>query len=253
MLSTKTDMLFNARFGKLILAALLLVPVAPAGAWDEVCMRLPLGKAWLSGRLALVHEFKANDDDQVPEKVLGSDFFVKPGVGDWRDVKDRFNELDVLIPESFQRVAEARSRQFPPEDLAGSSKWGRGVKEATAARDALIDERSRLMRRVPAAWHRIRNLLNTNSSLSPAVATTSGTILAGQTKCLSLRDIPLGAPFYVAFRATGQPTYIVCDTHPTNPHQWSVSQNRPYSKLEYIAWGHLWDNDKHYCRFEKEY
>ena len=246
-------MFFNARFRNLLLAALLAVPAAPVGAWDKVCMRLPLGKAWLSGRLALVHEFKVNDDDQVPEKVLGSDFFVKPGVGDWRDVKDRFNELETLIPESFQRVAEARSRQFPPEDWAGSSKWGRGVKEATAARDALIDERTRLLRRVPAAWHRIRNLLNTNSSLSPAVATTSGTILAGQTKCLSLRDVPLGDPFYVAFRATGLERYIVCGTHSINPHQWYLNQKRPYSTIEYIAWGHLWGNDKHYCRYDKEY
>ena len=248
MLSTKTDMLFNARFGKLILAALLLVPVAPAGAWDEVCMRLPIGKAWLSGRLALVHEFKTNDDDQVPEKVLGSDFFLKPGAGDWRDVKDRFNELEALIPESFQRVAEARSRQFPPEDLAGSSKWGRGVKEATAARDALIDEQTRLMRRVPAAWHRIRNLLNTNYSLSPAVATTSGTILAGQTKCLSLRDVPLGAPFlcrvqgdrradvYSVRHASNQPPSMVCEPESavfqTGIHRLGASLGRRQALLQ---------------------
>ena len=245
-------MLFNARFRNLLLAALLAVPAAPVGAWDKVCMRLPLGKAWLSGRLALVHEFKLNGD-QVPQKVLGSDFFVNPRAGGWRDIKDRFNELETLIPESVRRIEEAVALTFPWDDLAGSSKRRRAIKEATAARDALVDERDRLLRAIPTAGRRIRNLLNTNAESSPAVATTSGTILAGQTKCISLRDVPIGDPFYVAFRATGLERYIVCDTHSINPHQWYLNQNRPYSTIEYIAWGHLWGNDKHYCRYDKEY
>ena len=39
--------------------AAMLLPTAPAAAWDEVCMKLPLGKAAFSATLNVLHGFRA--------------------------------------------------------------------------------------------------------------------------------------------------------------------------------------------------
>ena len=242
---------FNTRFWKLILAALLAVPAAPVGAWDELCMRFPIGKTWFAGRFYVIHEFNV-DGDHVPERILGPDFSGP----DWRAVKDRFNELDASLAEAERSIVEAVSLQFPIEDLMGESKRQRAIKEATAVRNELRAERDRLMENIPPATPRIGNLNRVNLDLSPAVAKKSGTILAGQTKCVSISDIPVGGPFYVLLKADLSPTlwdFLVCKTHPTNPRQWYLNQERPYSRIEYKAWGHVWTRDGFHCQFDREY
>ena len=41
----------------LAFAAAAMLPAAPAGAWDQVCMKLPLWKAWISGNFHVVYDF----------------------------------------------------------------------------------------------------------------------------------------------------------------------------------------------------
>ena len=41
----------------LAFAAAAMLPAAPAGAWDQVCMNLPLWKTWFSGNFHVVYDF----------------------------------------------------------------------------------------------------------------------------------------------------------------------------------------------------
>ena len=242
-------MLFNARFRNFLLAALLAVPAAPAGAWDELCMHFPLGKTWFAGRFYLIHDFQL-DGLKVPARILGEDF----GPHNWRKLKARLNQLDALILEAKQSIKDAEALYFPWYDLEGPGKRKRAIKKANATARALIDERRVLVDSAYNATFRIRDpLYNADRTLTPAASKKSGTILAGQTRCISLRDVPIGAPFYVMVKENSQEMFTMCDTHSSNPHQWYLNQKRPYSRIEYQAWGHVWDDDGLHCRYNKEY
>ena len=41
----------------LAFAAAAMLPAAPAGAWEQVCMKLPLWKTWFSGNFHIVYDF----------------------------------------------------------------------------------------------------------------------------------------------------------------------------------------------------
>ena len=66
-------------------AAAMLLPAAPAAAWEQVCMKFPFGKAWYAGYLVVVHGFIPHS---LPTMVLLSGTLVhgkkerlKPGIG----------------------------------------------------------------------------------------------------------------------------------------------------------------------------
>ena len=63
---------------------------------------------------------------------------------------------------------------------------------------------------------------------------------AGSTKCVSIRELPPGEPFfayveYLASRAGGRETFWHgrCSTHRSNPDLWYYQQDRPYRKMLY--------------------
>ena len=44
----------------LAFAVAAALPAAPAGAWEQVCMKLPLWKAWISGNFHVVYDFSTH-------------------------------------------------------------------------------------------------------------------------------------------------------------------------------------------------
>ena len=69
----------------LAFAAAAILPAAPAGAWDQICMKLPLWKAWVSGNFHVVYSFPTssgkvpssyytnNTAALLPKSLQGSD------------------------------------------------------------------------------------------------------------------------------------------------------------------------------------
>ena len=72
----------------LAFAAAAMLPAAPAGAWEQVCMKLPLWKTWFSGNFHIVYDFHT---------YLGE------------------------LPDSYY-VRETRSSTALPEELNASSR-----------------------------------------------------------------------------------------------------------------------------------
>ena len=58
----------------LAFAAAAILPAAPAGAWDQVCMNLPLWKTWFAGSGYVVYDFPT-----ASGKIPGSYYPEKEG------------------------------------------------------------------------------------------------------------------------------------------------------------------------------
>ena len=58
----------------LAFAAAAMLPAAPAGAWDQVCMKLPLWKAWFSSNFHIAYDFPT-----ASGKIPGSYYTKKTG------------------------------------------------------------------------------------------------------------------------------------------------------------------------------
>lgn len=88
-------------------------------------------------------------------------------------------------------------------------------------------------------WHGIR----------AGGAIMSGTFGANDTRCVSIRHLPEGEPFFVFVDPDGNPAAALCSTHGSNPNQWYLQQNRPYRKIWWEAGGAVWSP---YCNYWRE-
>ena len=52
----------------LAFAIAAVLPAAPAGAWEQVCMKLPLWKTWFSGTFHVVYDFPTTPGGDLPGK-----------------------------------------------------------------------------------------------------------------------------------------------------------------------------------------
>ena len=54
----------------LAFAAAAMLPAAPAGAWDQVCMKLPLWKTWFSANFHIVYDFSTASGRRYPTPTV---------------------------------------------------------------------------------------------------------------------------------------------------------------------------------------
>ena len=50
----------------LTFAVAAMLPAAPAGAWEQICMKLPLWKTWYAANFHVVHSFHTNRGNDIP-------------------------------------------------------------------------------------------------------------------------------------------------------------------------------------------
>ena len=157
-----------------VVLAAALAPVSPAAAWQQVCMKLPLGKAAFSATLNVVHGFN-------------------PALG---------------IPTAYRAHGQNYHHGLPGE---------LGPFERPNPANGLI--------------------------------TSNGYILANQSKCVDISEVPEGDYFIVYVDPSWNGNARLCATHPSNPHRWYAQTRRPYHTLWYEAWGAVWSPE---CEFKYE-
>ena len=79
----------------------------------------------------------------------------------------------------------------------------------------------------------------------------TGNILAGQSKCLDISDLPNGTAFfaYVSTTFAGGERHALCSTHSSNRFRYYLQTERPYREMWYESWGAEWSPN---CEFTHE-
>ena len=208
----------------LAVAALLAAPVRPAHAWDEVCMHLRFGPTWFSGHLVVIHDFEPGPRGQIPTRVNTPHYRGEEVSAEqyWQDDPDILNNMDELGAHDQELSRQESDLRWSLPSILGR------VHNYDAVRGA-FDENA------PPA----RGELFT------------GTILAGQTRCVSIGHLRRGEPFYVMLNVHGKsgPRHVVCGTHSSNRNWWYPQRSRPSSKIVWHASGsvgdpHCWYNNE---------
>lgn len=162
-----------------LVVALLAFPARSAGAWDEVCVHLPLWRTAFAAHFHVVHGFDARE----------------PG-----------------LPAAVWEIR-------------------RGALGRTYGRNVIPSIRDNL--------HNRRELLNNEKTAARHIQ--SGSILANQTRCVSVSALPEGEPFFVLLDVHGKAgrRYVYCEIHERTArrHPWYHQMSRPYRKMVYHAWG----------------
>ena len=86
-------------------AAAVMLPTAPAAAWEQVCMKLPLWKTWFAGTLNVLHGFRAGDE--IPSSYVGPDGVLQPVPAELHNSQGH-NRADGLITSGSIRVNQSK-------------------------------------------------------------------------------------------------------------------------------------------------
>lgn len=177
-----------ATFAFALALSFLAAPVATA--WDKVCAKAPVGKAWMIPQLHVVSHFPAWD---TRRNVRLEDL---PGVANGETYyNDRSgSRYDYEVPSSFD----------------------------------------------VNPWVRASGPLK-----------RTGNILAGQSKCLDISDLPEGTAFFAYVSTTwfSGNRYGLCSPHSSNPFRYYLQTERPYREMWYETTGVEWSPK---CEFTHE-
>ena len=61
--NTNKETIATLKKAAILAFAAAMLPAAPAGAWDQICMKLPLWKTWYAANFHVVHSFHTNAGD----------------------------------------------------------------------------------------------------------------------------------------------------------------------------------------------
>ena len=257
-------------FGKqaaAVLSALLLVaPVAPAAAWDEVCVQFARGVGY-AGHFNVIHGFAPRDDGKTPGRAVADGLMGTSGLSP----RAFLNRMDAYVadladarakeaaarPEAERRLRELNDTNtwdpdFYPNSLYAASaerilNQRRGEREYAEKRlDRLTDS----LTWIPDIVHNPPDVFAEDAPPARG-AVRSGRVHFPNTECVSIRDIPADEPFYVLLYADKKPgnRHVVCGTHPDNPN-WRHRSRSNRRMLKYNALGSLFFPR---CEYSKEY
>ena len=204
-------------------ALLLAVPVSPAAAWDEICVKFPAGVGY-AGHFNVIHGFEPRADGKMPGRAVGEGL-----MGTSRHSPDKFlHKLDAAAADlavARTREEEARAEWERREKiLSDTPTWspdyfnygrlaGSAEKFLYHRQQGRENEQKRLsgltesLTWIPDIVHNPPDVF-AEDALPARGVIRSGRIRFPQTGCVSVRKIRRGEPFYVllyADKKTGAP------------------------------------------------
>ena len=193
----------------LAVAALLVAPVRPAQAWDEVCMWQEPGEerggASFPAHMVVIHGFEPGPGGEIPTRIHA---------GIYRG----------------NNAAERAFHRRNPE----AWKWADQESDGT---DPKLRRKSGGMTGLPSILDKIHNSDEVrgafDESLPPARGLVEAALLGGKTGCASIRHLRPGEPFYVMVKVHDKRgrDHVVCGVHSSNRNWWYPQRNRPYSNI----------------------
>ena len=248
-------------FGKLIpavLSALLFIaPVSPAAAWDEICVKFAAGVGY-AGHFNVIHGFEPRDDGKMPGRAVADGLMGTSGLSP-RDFRNRMGALAAELanaraeeenarPEAERLLRELSETNTWDPDYYANSRYAASAERILHQRQQARENAQKRLNGLTSSLTWIPGIVHNPPDVfaedaPPARgAVRSGRIAFPNTGCVSIRDLPMGEPFYVLLYADKKigSRHVVCGTHSSNPNWWY--RNRPNQwtqKLEYNARGSL--------------